>query len=291
LSQQVSSETDLEPARQGAATLKGRKGTISPPGSGQGKRLCSAAAPTKARLDELLVEKDLAPSREKAKALIMAGLVEVEGARIDKPGRVFPVSAAVTVKNQAVSYVSRGGLKLEAVLDAFSVDVTDKVFLDAGASTGGFTDCLLRRGARRVIAVDVGYGQFDWRLRNDPRVTLLEKTNVRYLKPEDLGESPDGAAIDVSFISLQLIVPPVSALLKPRAMILALIKPQFEVGKGKVGKGGVVRDPALHRQVIDDVIACFERNGWTLHGHIPSPVLGPKGNQEFLVYLTRGAQG
>jgi 23S rRNA (cytidine1920-2'-O)/16S rRNA (cytidine1409-2'-O)-methyltransferase len=182
-------------------------------------------------------------------------------------------------------------LKLEAVLNTFSVDVTDKVFLDVGASTGGFTDCLLRRGARRVIAVDVGYGQFDWKLRNDPRVRLLEKTNVRYLKPEDLGESTDGAVIDVSFISLKLIVAAVSALLKPQAMILALIKPQFEVGKGQVGKGGVVRDPTLHRQAVDDVIACFQRNGWTLHGHIPSPVLGPKGNQEFLVYLTRGAQG
>jgi 23S rRNA (cytidine1920-2'-O)/16S rRNA (cytidine1409-2'-O)-methyltransferase len=221
----------------------------------------------------------------------MAGLVEVEGTRIDKPGRDVPVSAAVTVKPQGISYVSRGGLKLEAILDAFSVEVKDKVFLDVGASTGGFTDCLLRRGARRVIAVDVGYGQFDWKLRNDPRVRLLEKTNVRYLKPEDLGESPDGAAIDVSFISLQLIVPAVSALLKPQALVLALIKPQFEVGKGQVGKGGVVRDPALHRRVIDDVIACFEGNGWIVRGHIPSPVLGPKGNQEFLAFLTRGAQG
>jgi 23S rRNA (cytidine1920-2'-O)/16S rRNA (cytidine1409-2'-O)-methyltransferase len=248
-------------------------------------------SPNKVRLDELLAEKGLAPSREKAKALIMAGLVEVEGTRIDKPGRDVPVSAAVTVKPQGISYVSRGGLKLEAVLDAFSVEVKDKVFLDVGASTGGFTDCLLRRGARRVIAVDVGYGQFDWKLRNDPRVRLLEKTNVRYLKPEDLGESPDGAAIDVSFISLQLIVPAVSALLKPQALVLALIKPQFEVGKGQVGKGGVVRDPALHRRVIDDVIACFERNGWIARGHIPSPVLGPKGNQEFLAFLTRGAQG
>ncbi len=217
--------------------------------------------------------------------------MEVDGARIDKPGRVFPVSAAVRVKPQAISYVSRGGLKLEAVLDAFSVEVKDKVFLDVGASTGGFTDCLLRRGARRVIAVDVGYGQFDWKLRNDPRVRLLEKTNVRYLKPEDLAESPDGAAIDVSFISLQLIITAVSALLKPQAVILALIKPQFEVGKGQVGKGGVVRDPALHRKVIDDVIACFERNGWMTRGHIPSPVLGPKGNQEFLVIFDPGCTG
>jgi 23S rRNA (cytidine1920-2'-O)/16S rRNA (cytidine1409-2'-O)-methyltransferase len=248
-------------------------------------------APKKIRLDEMLVINDLAPSREKAKALIMAGLVQVEGLRIDKPGRVFPVGATVTVHNRGISYVSRGGLKLEAVLEAFSVDVKEKVFLDVGASTGGFTDCLLRRGARRVIAVDVGYGQFDWNLRNDSRVRLLEKTNVRYLRPGDLGESADGAAIDVSFISLKLIVPTVSALLKPQAMVLALIKPQFEVGKGQVGKGGVVRSPTLHRQVIDDVIACFQQNGWTLHGHIPSPVLGPKGNQEFLVYLTRGAQG
>jgi 23S rRNA (cytidine1920-2'-O)/16S rRNA (cytidine1409-2'-O)-methyltransferase len=238
-----------------------------------------------------MVEKDLAPSREKAKALIMAGLVEVEGLRVDKPGRVFPVCAAVRVKNHAVSYVSRGGSKLEAVLDAFSVDVADKVFLDVGASTGGFTDCLLRRGARRVVAVDVGYGQFDWKLRNDPRVRLIARTNIRYLKPEDLGELTDGAAIDVSFISLRLIVRPISTLLKPQAMILALIKPQFEVGKGKVGKGGVVRDPELHRQVIDNVIGCFQRHGWTPHGHIPSPVLGPKGNQEFLAYLTRGTRG
>jgi len=238
-----------------------------------------------------MVEKDLAPSREKAKALIMAGFVEVEGQRSDKPGRAFPISAAVHVRKQPRSYVSRGGLKLEAALDAFSVDVADKVFLDVGASTGGFTDCLLRRGARRVIAVDVGYGQFDWKLRNDPRVRLLEKTNVRYLKPKDLGELTDGAVIDVSFISLRLTIPPVSALLKPQATILALIKPQFEVGKGKVGKGGVVREPELHRQVIDDVIACFRRNGWTPHGHIPSPVLGPKGNQEFLAHFTRSARG
>jgi 23S rRNA (cytidine1920-2'-O)/16S rRNA (cytidine1409-2'-O)-methyltransferase len=291
LPQQIQSETVLEPTHQGVAALKRRKGTTSSPGSLKDKRVSSVRVRNKVRLDELLVEKALAPSREKAKALIMAGLVEVEGARTEKPGQVFRVSAAIAVKDQSGVYVSRGGLKLQAVLDAFSVDVSGRLYLDVGASTGGFTDCLLRRGARRVIAVDVGYGQFDWKLRNDPRVRLIEKTNVRYLKPEDLGESADGAAIDVSFISLRLIVPPVSALLKPEATILALIKPQFEVGKGQVGKGGVVREPTLHRKVIDLVTDCFQQNGWTPRGHIPSPVLGSKGNQEFLIYLTRGAQG
>jgi 23S rRNA (cytidine1920-2'-O)/16S rRNA (cytidine1409-2'-O)-methyltransferase len=291
LSRQVQSQTVLEPTPQGVAALKRRKGTTSPADSFKEKRVSSVRVRNKVRLDELLVDKALAPSREKAKALIMAGLVEVEGARIEKPGRVFPISATIAVKDQSSAYVSRGGLKLEAALNAFSVDVSNKLYLDVGASTGGFTDCLLRRGARRVIALDVGYGQFDWKLRNDPRVRLLEKTNVRYLRPEDLGESADGAAIDVSFISLRLIVPPVSALLKPEATILALIKPQFEVGKGQVGKGGVVREPSLHRKVIGLVTDCFRQNGWTPHGVIPSPVLGPKGNQEFLIYLTRGAQG
>jgi 23S rRNA (cytidine1920-2'-O)/16S rRNA (cytidine1409-2'-O)-methyltransferase len=167
------------------------------------------------------------------------------------------------------------------------VDVKDRVLLDVGASTGGFTDCLLQRGAKRVVAVDVGYGQFHWKLRQDPRVLLLEKTNIRNLVESAVNEDLDGAVIDVSFISLKLVLPAVSRLLKPQAFVIALVKPQFEVGKGQVGKGGVVRDPALHQEVMDSLCAFFSEIGWTVEGQIPSPVLGPKGNKEFLVYLTR----
>ncbi|MCP4681424.1 MAG: TlyA family RNA methyltransferase [Desulfobacterales bacterium] len=241
----------------------------------------------KTRLDQLLVQKGLAESREKAKAAIMAGLVQVDGIRIDKAGRLVPSSASISLKQAFPPYVSRGGLKLEAALKHFPVDVKDKVLLDVGASTGGFTDCLLRNGAQKVIAVDVGYGQLDWKLRNDPRVTVLEKTNIRYLNPADLDTSINGAVIDVSFISLRLVVPPVSNLLEKHAFIIALIKPQFEVKKGQVGKGGVVRDPDLHQEVIVGLKTFFETSGWTVQGHIASPILGPKGNREFPIYLTR----
>ena len=183
--------------------------------------------------------------------------------------------------------MSRGGFKLEAALDAFSLDVKDRVLLDVGASTGGFTDCLLQRGAKRVVAVDVGYGQFHWKLRQDPRVVLLEKTNIRNLAPAMVKEDLDGAVIDVSFISLKLVLPVVSLLLKPQAFVVALVKPQFEVGKGQVGKGGVVRDPALHQEVLSSLCGFFREVGWKVKGQVPSPVLGPKGNREFLVYLTR----
>lgn len=219
--------------------------------------------------------------------MIMAGIVDVDGVRTDKPGRPVLPSASVLVKKGHHPYVSRGGLKLEHALKAFSVDVAGLVVLDVGASTGGFTDCLLQHGALRVIAVDVGYGQFAWQLRQDPRVKLLEKTNARHLKPGDIEEPIHGAVIDVSFISLKLVVPPISNLLTTHAFIIALIKPQFEVGKSKVGKGGVVRDPELHRKVVDDLAGFFQDLRWTVGGHLPSPISGPKGNREFLVYMTR----
>ena len=240
----------------------------------------------KTRLDQLLVHKGMAETRERAKALIIAGHVLVDGIQADKAGRLVLQSSSVQLKARP-PYVSRGGLKLEAALQHFGVEVEGKVVMDVGASTGGFTDCLLQHGAGRVIAVDVGYGQLDFGLRQDSRVTVLEKTNIRYLKPEDIDTLPQGAVIDVSFISLRLVVPPVSELLQKAAFIIALIKPQFEVGKGKVGKGGVVRDPGLHQEVIENLKGFFETLDWAVCGHIPSPVLGPKGNREFLIYLTR----
>lgn len=217
----------------------------------------------------------------------MAGCVQVNGMRADKPGRLVPLSASVTMEKGSLPYVSRGGLKLEAALKHFKVHVDGQTLLDVGASTGGFTDCLLQRGASRIVAVDVGYGQLDWKLRQDDRVVVLEKTNIRYLKPQDLEYKIDGAVVDVSFISLRLVFPPVSFLLERHAYIIALIKPQFEVKKGHVGKGGVIRDPILHRQVVERLCIFFEDLEWTVEGHIPSPILGPKGNREFLIYLTR----
>ena len=241
----------------------------------------------KIRLDQLLVEKGLAVSREKAKALIMSGAAEVNGIVHDKPGYLIPVSATILLKQTSPQYVSRGGIKLEAAIKNFHINVAGKTLLDVGASTGGFTDCLLQHGAGRVIAIDVGYGQLDWKLRQDTRVKVIERTNIRHFVPEDLKEDIHGAVIDVSFISLRLVVPPVSRLLMNHAFIVALIKPQFEVGKGRVGKGGVVRDPAQHQEVVDTLARFFENSGWNVQGHIPSPILGPKGNREFLIYLTR----
>jgi 23S rRNA (cytidine1920-2'-O)/16S rRNA (cytidine1409-2'-O)-methyltransferase len=243
----------------------------------------------KIRLDQLLVQRGMAESREKAKAMIMAGEVDVDGLKADKPGHLFSGSSSITLKKSPHSYLSRGGSKLEAALDHFSVDVNGLTLLDIGASTGGFTDCLLKRGARKVISVDVGYGQLHWKLRNDPRVRILEKTNARHLTSEDIGEDVNGAVIDVSFISLRLVVTPVSRLLLDNSFIVALIKPQFEAGKRRVEKGGVVRDPSVHREVIDGVAGFFEDHGWNVEGCIPSPVLGTKGNQEFLIYMKRGS--
>ncbi len=242
--------------------------------------------PKKVRLDQLLVERHLAESREKAKGMIMAGLVQVDGAQVDKAGRFVPDSAFVQLKGKQ-PYVSRGGQKLEAAIKHFDVNVEGLVLLDVGASTGGFTDCLIQHGAGRVIAVDVGYGQLDWKLLKDPKVNVLDKTNIRFLKPAHLDAPVHGAVIDVSFISLKLVVPSVSALLERHAFIIALVKPQFEVGKGQVGKGGVVRDSLLHQEVIENLTRFFESLEWTVHGCIPSPLLGPKGNREFLLYMTR----
>ncbi|MBW2137359.1 MAG: TlyA family RNA methyltransferase [Deltaproteobacteria bacterium] len=241
----------------------------------------------KGRLDVVLVQRGLAESRERAQRMIMAGLVEVDRAVVDKPGKLVPLSSEIDIKEPYPPYVSRGGLKLEAALDRFALEVEGQAIVDVGASTGGFTDCLLQRGAGYVIAVDVGYGVVHWKLREDPRVKILERTNVRYLTPEDLGVFVDGAVIDVSFISLKLVIPPVSRLLKERAYILALVKPQFEVGRGRVGKGGVVRDPALHYQVITSIREFSEDLGWQVMGHMASPILGPKGNREFFLYLRR----
>ncbi|MCD6294286.1 MAG: TlyA family RNA methyltransferase [Deltaproteobacteria bacterium] len=241
----------------------------------------------KIRLDKLLVQKGLVESREKAKAMIMAGLVYVGDANMDKAGHRFPESAAIRLKEPYPPFVSRGGIKLEGAIKHFSLNVQSLVLLDVGASTGGFTDSLLQRGAERIIAIDVGYGQFAWKLRQDPRVTVMEKTNIRYLTPDDLGILAQGAVIDVSFISLKLVIPTVSRLLTDHAFIMALIKPQFEVGKGKIGKGGVVRDSALHESVVLDVTTFCQKSGWSVRGTVPSPILGPKGNREFFIYLER----
>lgn len=243
--------------------------------------------PERTRLDQLLVNRGLTKSRAEASALIMAGEVQVDGVLVDKPGKSIPVSSRICMKSRSRPFSSRGGLKLEAALERFPVDVRGRVIMDVGASTGGFTDCLLQHGASKVFAVDVGYGQLDWKLRRDPRVEVLEKTNIRNLKRADLSMPVDGAVIDVSFISLRLVIPPVSDILLEKAFIIALIKPQFEVGKGQVGKGGVVRDPLKHREVIERLSAFFDSQGWIVNGLIPSPILGPKGNREFLIYLTR----
>ena len=234
-----------------------------------------------------MLQRGLTESREKAKAMIMAGLVYVDDALADKAGHLFPDDAAIRLKEPYPPFVSRGGIKLEGAMAHFSVNVESLVLLDVGASTGGFTDCLLQRGAGRIIAIDVGYGQFAWKLRQDPRVTVMEKTNIRYLTPDQLGILAQGAVIDVSFISLKLVIPAVSGLLTDHAFILSLIKPQFEVGRGKIGKGGVVRDPALHESVILDLTTFCEESGWSVRGTVPSPILGPKGNREFFIYLER----
>jgi 23S rRNA (cytidine1920-2'-O)/16S rRNA (cytidine1409-2'-O)-methyltransferase len=238
-------------------------------------------------LDELLVARGLAPSRSKAQQLAMAGQVLVEGQIVDKAGKRVPSNAAVEVKNR-LPYVSRGGLKLEAALDTFGLDPTGQICADIGASTGGFTDCLLKRGAARVYAIDVGYGQLAWTLRTDPRVVVMEQVNVRFL--EELPEWVNLATIDVSFISLRLVLPCVAKLLIPTGQVVALIKPQFEVGKGSVGRGGVVRAPELHRAAIEGVMAKAEALGFTPAGIIRSPIRGPAGNVEFLAWLKLGGR-
>ena len=238
----------------------------------------------KVRIDTLLIERQLVESLQKAQSLIMAGQVLVDGHVIDKPGRRIPEGAQVTVR-EGPPYVSRGGIKLAHALDRFDVNVSDRIAADIGASTGGFTDCILQHGARKVYAVDVGYGQLAWKLRQDPRVIVLDRTNVRYL--ESLPDPIELATIDVSFISLELVLPQVVKLLRPEGEILTLIKPQFEARRDQVGTGGVVKDPAVHRMVLENVIALATREGLRVRGLTPSPVRGPAGNVEFFAHLSR----
>ncbi|HAJ38887.1 MAG TPA: TlyA family rRNA (cytidine-2'-O)-methyltransferase [Chloroflexi bacterium] len=240
----------------------------------------------KERLDLLLVARGLATSREQAQRLIMAGEVEVNGVRHDKPGRSVAQDAAITVR-APLPYVSRGGLKLAAALDAFALDVTGLLAADVGASTGGFTDCLLQRGAARVYAIDVGYGQLAWKLQSDPRVVVLDRTNVRHLEALPDGVLADLAVIDASFISLTLVLPATLRLLKPDGQVIALIKPQFEAGADQVGKGGVVRDPKVHRRVLAETCALAASLALTVAGLTVSPAPGPAGNIEFLIWLRR----
>jgi 23S rRNA (cytidine1920-2'-O)/16S rRNA (cytidine1409-2'-O)-methyltransferase len=236
------------------------------------------------RLDKVLVDRGLVASRDRAQRLIMAGAVRVNGQVADKAGTAVDADDAIELTEGDIPFVSRGGLKLEAALSHFNVSVNDRVVLDVGASTGGFTDCVLRRGARAVVAVDVGYGQFAWSLRQNPRVMLIERQNIRYLDANDLPLRPDLIVIDVSFISLAMVLPKAVAL-APAAEVLALVKPQFEVGKGQVGKGGVVRDPALRAAAVASVRACAESLGLHCVGAFESPVPGPKGNRETFLYL------
>lgn len=240
----------------------------------------------KHRLDLLLVETAQVPSRQRARALIMAGKVRVNDQVVDKPGALISPDAVVLVEADH-PFVSRGGLKLQHALQAFAVDPAGSICLDVGAATGGFTDCLLQHGAERVFAVDVGYGQLAWQLRNDARVTVIERTNIRYLPGDALPGRVDLVTIDVSFISLKIVVPAIIKFMRPDAAVIALIKPQFEVGRGKVGKGGVVRDTALHDEVIADLTGFFDREALAGPPPIRSPILGPKGNREFLIHLRR----
>ena len=236
----------------------------------------------KIRLDQLVFDRGLAESREKARALILAGAVTVNGQRADKPGHSVPVDVQVEIAGRS-PYVGRGGYKLAAAIDHFAIPVEGAVCVDIGASTGGFTDCLLQRGAARVHSIDVGHGQLDWKLRNDPRVIVKEGVNARYLTPADVGEPCDLAVCDVSFISVTLIVPVVPPLLKPGGRMVILVKPQFEVGKGEVGKGGIVRDASLQQAACDRVKSAVEALGFQT-ALIDSPILGAEGNREFLLY-------
>ena len=244
----------------------------------------------KERLDVLMVQKGLAPSREKAKALIMSGIVYVDGQKEDKAGSQFEETVCLEVRGSTLRYVSRGGLKLEKAIVHFGLDLTGKTCMDVGASTGGFTDCMLQNGAVKVFSVDVGYGQFDWKLRNDPRVVCMEKTNIRYVTPEQIGQAIDFASIDVSFISLTKVLGPVRELLAEDGQVVCLIKPQFEAGREKVGKKGVVRDKAVHLEVVERVEEFASALGFRILNLEYSPIKGPEGNIEYLLYLQKTAQ-
>ncbi len=241
----------------------------------------------KERLDILLVQRGFFDSRAKAQAVIMSGDVYVDGQKADKAGASFDVEASIEVRGSVCPYVSRGGLKLEKALRDFGVDPTGYVCSDSGASTGGFTDCLLQQGAKKVFAIDVGYGQLAWKIRSDERVVVMERTNIRHVTPEQLGEPLDLSVVDVSFISLKLVLPVIKTLLRPQSgQVLCLIKPQFEAGKEKVGKKGVVRDPAVHQEVLEDFVALARSLEFTICDLTFSPVKGPEGNIEFLGHLT-----
>ncbi len=241
----------------------------------------------KERLDVLLVERGFFESRAKAQAVIMSGDVYVDGQKADKAGASYDVEAPIEVRGSVCPYVSRGGLKLEKALRDFGVDPTGFVCSDSGASTGGFTDCLLQQGAKKVFAIDVGYGQLAWKIRSDPRVVVMERTNIRHVTPEQLGEPLDLSVVDVSFISLKLVLPVIKTLLREgKGQVLCLIKPQFEAGKEKVGKKGVVRDPAVHLEVLQDFVALARSLAFTICDLTYSPVKGPEGNIEFLGHLT-----
>ncbi len=241
----------------------------------------------KERLDILLVNRNLAPSREKAKAIIMAGIVYVNGQKEDKPGAAFDMTADIQVRGSTLPYVSRGGLKLEKAVDCFGVELEGKICMDVGASTGGFTDCMLQNGAKKVYAVDVGHGQLDWKLRNDKRVVCMERTNIRYVTRDDVEDRIDFASIDVSFISLTKVLGPVKELLTESGQIVALIKPQFEAGREKVGKKGVVREKSTHLEVIQKVMDYGMELGFEILNLEYSPVKGPEGNIEYLIYLQK----
>ncbi len=245
---------------------------------------------SKKRLDIILTEQGLAPSREKAKALIMSGIVYVNDQKEDKAGSTFDDETdRIEVRGSSLRYVSRGGLKLEKALEVFPIDLNGKAAIDIGASTGGFTDCMLQNGASKVYSIDVGHGQLEWKLRNDERVICMEKTNFRYVTPEDIGEEVDFASCDVSFISLSKILPPAFAILKNGGEMVALIKPQFEAGREKVGKKGVVREPAVHEEVIESVIGFATDSGFEICGLDHSPIKGPEGNIEYLLYIRKPA--
>jgi len=245
--------------------------------------------PRRSRLDLLMVEQGLAPSRERAQALILAGRVLVDGRPAGKAGTMVPAGAPVALTEPDHPFVGRGGVKLDGALVTLGIDPADRTALDVGASTGGFTDCLLRRGARRVYALDVGAGQLDWSLRKDARVVVLERVNARHLQPGDLPEAIDLAVVDVSFISLRLVLPPLRPLLAPAGRIVALVKPQFEVGRDDVGRGGIVRDPALHRRAVETVAETAIAAGFALLGGCPSPLPGAEGNMEFFLLLGAAA--
>ena len=244
----------------------------------------------KERLDVLLVNLGYAPSREKAKAVIMSGCVYVNGQKEDKAGTMFDTYAAIEVRGNSLKYVSRGGLKLEKAMKTFPITLTDKICADIGASTGGFTDCMLQNGASKVYSVDVGYGQLAWKLREDPRVVCMERTNARYLTHEQIPDELDFASIDVSFISLKLILPAVANVLKDGGYVASLVKPQFEAGREKVGKKGVVRDPVVHKEVLEHYLEHAREAGFGVLGLTYSPIRGPEGNIEYLGFLQKGAE-